>query len=59
MISENIFYLKETESVFFLSLTMIMVKLRKKEFGEDFFQKKLRRIKGDFFKIKVFCLPRI
>ena len=26
---------------------------------ENFFQKKLRRIKGDFFKIKVFCLPRI
>jgi len=26
---------------------------------EDFFQRKLRRIKGSFFKIKVFCLPRI
>lgn len=26
---------------------------------EDFFHRKLSRIKGDFFKIKVFCLPRI
>ena len=33
--------------------------IEKKGVVEDFFQKKLRRIKGDFFKIKVFCLPRI
>ena len=33
--------------------------IEKKGVVEDFFQKQLRRIKGDFLKIKVFCLPRI